>query len=437
MVALQIISKIIQTSDLSIYEDNLLTPDYFIGYEKEIQFILDHKEKYGNVPDKETFLFHFTNEEGKTSIQLVEVNESDRYLIDTIREEYLYYKSVPVIQKAADLLKTNSNEAVEYIMSNSELLQPNYSLGGIDIISQADFRLKEYKERQENQSSWFLESGFKELDEIIHGLQRGEELFVLFARINQGKSWVLEKICTHVWQTGFNVGYVSPEMSASNVGFRFDTLLKNYSNKDLMWGNKHESDISYEDYINDLKTKNNKFIVATPLDFERKITVSKLRNWVKQYKLDLIAIDGITYMSDERGNLRDNKTTKLTNISEDLMSLSMELKIPVLVVVQANRNGAGDEGTLELETIRDSDGIAANASKVISIKQKVNQVLELCIKKQRNGPVGGKLTYSWSIDTGEFTFCPNYDDVQPQEKSDKQIKETKKKFNDSDKRDIF
>ena len=126
MVALQIISKIIQTSDLSIYEDNLLTPDYFIGYEKEIQFILDHKEKYGNVPDKETFLFHFTNEEGKTSIQLVEVNESDRYLIDTIREEYLYYKSVPVIQKAADLLKTNSNEAVEYIMSNSELLQPNY-----------------------------------------------------------------------------------------------------------------------------------------------------------------------------------------------------------------------------------------------------------------------------------------------------------------------
>ena len=97
-----------------------------------------------------------------------------------------------------------------------------------------------------------------------------------------------------------------------------------------------------------IKTKNNKFIVATPLDFERKITVSKLRNWVKQYKLDLIAIDGITYMSDERGNLRDNKTTKLTNISEDLMSLSMELKIPVLVVVQANRNGAGDEGTLEL-----------------------------------------------------------------------------------------
>ena len=38
MVALQIISKIIQTSDLSIYEDNLLTPDYFIGYEKEIFF---------------------------------------------------------------------------------------------------------------------------------------------------------------------------------------------------------------------------------------------------------------------------------------------------------------------------------------------------------------------------------------------------------------
>ena len=77
MVALQIISKIIQTSDLSIYEDNLLTPDYFIGYEKEIQFILDHKEKYGNVPDKETFLFHFTNEEGKC----VEFNVKEKRVV--------------------------------------------------------------------------------------------------------------------------------------------------------------------------------------------------------------------------------------------------------------------------------------------------------------------------------------------------------------------
>ena len=400
MVAMQILNKVLQTADDSILEDNMLSVDYFIGYEDEYNFIQKHKEKYGNVPDKETFISHFPE------FEFTEVNESDRYLIETIQEEYLYSKTVPVIQKAADLMNTDSNAAAEYLMSQARLLQPNYHIGGTDIVGGADDRYAEYLNRKDKQKDWYFTSGFPELDDIIHGIQRGEELFVIVARTNQGKSWVLAKMCAHVWQIGYNVGYLSPEMSASTIGFRFDTLVKQFSNKGLMCGNDTDS---YEDYIAELKTRKNKFMVATPADFDRKITVSKLRNWVKQYKLDMIAIDGITYITDERGQRNDNKTTSLTNISEDLMSLSLELKVPVLVVVQANRTGvsnASDDGTPELESIRDSDGIAHNASKVISLKQKTDGVLEIGIKKQRFGAVGGKLNYLWDIDTGDFTYLP-------------------------------
>lgn len=432
MVQLQILNKVLSTSDDAILEDNLLGKDYFLGYEKEFEFIQEHKNKYGNVPDKATFLSQFPD------FELLDVNESDKYLVDTIREEFLYHQSVPVVQKVAELLKTDSNAAAEYMMTHAQQLQPNYSIGGIDIVSQANERFQEYKDRKEKQEDWYFESGFKELDEITHGLQRGEELFVLFARVNQGKSWILAKICSHIWKTGFNVGYVSPEMSASSIGFRFDTLINNFSNKGLMWGKDKEVDPEYEKYINGLKEHHNKFIVATPLDFDKRITVSKIRNWVKQNKLDMIAIDGIKYISDERGRHNDNTTTTLTNISEDLMSLSMEMKIPVLVVVQANRSGVveGDlDGTPELESIRDSDGIAHNASKVISIRQKQNGVLEIGIKKQRLGAVGGKLNYTWDIDKGEFIFIPSYDDAQPNDRTATQVKETKKKFND--KADVF
>ena len=86
MVALQIISKILATKDLSIIENNLLTEDYFVGYTDEYNYILSHNKEYGSVPDKATFLSKF-------DIELVDVTESDRYLVDTIREEYLYYKS--------------------------------------------------------------------------------------------------------------------------------------------------------------------------------------------------------------------------------------------------------------------------------------------------------------------------------------------------------
>lgn len=426
MVQLQIISKILATKSISILEDNDISPDYFVGYENEIGFINNHIKEFGNVPDTATFLAKFPD------IELVEVEESDKYLVNTIREEHLYYNAVPLLQKMAELLKTDANAAVEFLRQSLPTLNPSYDLGGTNIIQQADERLEHFKEIKNKQDDYFFTTGFEELDETIHGLQRGEELLVLVARINQGKSWILAKMCTHIWQLGYNVGYISPEMSAMSIGYRFDTLYKHFSNKSLMWGNNDITDEDYEAYTNELKNKKNKFIVATPLDFNKKITITKLKQWVTQHKLDMIAIDGITYLSDERYQRGDNKTTTLTNISEDLMGLSIELGIPIVVVVQANRSGVVDgntEGTPELEHIKDSDGIGANASKVIAIKQSSNG-LELGIKKNRFGNVGGKLLYSWDINNGNFEYIPSYDDTTSAEHKQRKVAEVKKKFND-------
>ena len=121
MVALQILNLVLQKADDSILTENMLTSDYFLGYEDEYAFIQAHKEKYGNVPDKETFLEKFPN------FEIIEVNESSRYLVDTIREEHLYTVSVPVVQKFAELLKTDANAAAEYLKTQTNQLQPNYS----------------------------------------------------------------------------------------------------------------------------------------------------------------------------------------------------------------------------------------------------------------------------------------------------------------------
>ena len=421
MIQLQVLSKIINTGSLSLFEDNFLTIDYFSEYKDEMQFILDHHRDYGNVPDKATFLSHFPD------IELVEVNETDSYLIDTIREEYLYLQSGPVLHKMAELLKTDSNAAAEYMASQVEVLQPNYRLGGLDIIAQGRERLKQYKERRDNPNKWFFETGFKELDEIIHGIQREEEFLLIYARTNQGKSWLLAKMCAHVWQTGFNVGYVSPEMAANSIGFRFDTLFSHYSNKSLMWGNSDIDEAQYESYIDSLKQRNNKFIVATPSDFRGELTVTKLRQWIKQYKLDLVAIDGLTYLSDERGKRGDNVSTTLTNISEDLMTLSVSMHVPILAVIQANRSGVvqDDDGTPEIESIRGSDGPSHNASKILSLRQKKDGTLEIGVKKQRFGMVGASLNYSCDFNTGTFTYVPTND--KPREK---QKKSEKKKDED-------
>ncbi len=428
MITLQILNKVIQTGDIQLITKNALTEEYFVGYEPEFNFIIDHFNKYGKVPDKATFLDKFND------FNLIEVAETDKYLLDTLYEEHLYYKSVEVVQKVAELLKTNANDAVEYLHSQLPNLQIAATTEGTDIISQADERYKTYLEKMNAKNPWYITTGFEELDDILNGWAKGEELVVFFARTGQGKSWVLTKTLTHAWQIGNRVGYISPEMSPTKIGYRFDTLLKNFSNRNLVWG-REEPD--YEQYINDLKTKENPFIVATPLDFQKKVTVTKLKHFCQTNKLDILGIDGITYLTDERYKKGDNKTISLTNISEDLMALSIELGIPILVVVQSNRGGVKDadsEGTPELENIRDSDGIAQNATKVIALRQ-TGAGLEFGIKKHRDGINGGKLIYYWDIDKGQFNYIPSSEDAVKPEKRQKKADEIKNSFNDGT--DVF
>lgn len=110
MVVLQVINKIIRTNNYDLVLNNNLSKEMFLQYEDEFEYIDNFYKQYGKVPDKETFLNQFPE------FNLIEVTESDKYLIDKINEEYLYFKTVPVVQQVAELLKSNSDTAVSYLL---------------------------------------------------------------------------------------------------------------------------------------------------------------------------------------------------------------------------------------------------------------------------------------------------------------------------------
>lgn len=424
MVTLQIINKVLEDKDLSLILDNDLAVDYFQDYHDEYLFIKEHFEKYGSVCDIETFIKKFPD------FDVFHVAEPEQYLLETIREEYLYFQTVPIINETAKLMQGNTFDAMEYLYSNLKTLDYNTNSSVTDIIQKASERLEEYEKKLNNPDAFTISTGFPELDNIINGFERGEDFIVLVARTGQGKSWVLSKMATHVWQLGYNVGYISPEMSPTKIGYRFDTLYKNFSNRALIQGKTQDG---YIEYINSLNAFKIKFLVATPLDFNKKVTVTKLKNFILKNNLDILMVDGISYLKDERQKRGDNKTTSLTNISEDLMALSLELGIPIVTVVQSNREGTEND-TPELENIRDSDGIAHNATKVISLKQKDVGLL-MTVKKNREGANGGKLLYKWDIDKGLFEYIPSDDDSNIPIQREKRKQEIKQEFNDGD--DVF
>ena len=129
----------------------------------------------------------------------------------------------------------------------------------------------------------------------------------------------------------------------------------------------------------------------------------------------------------------------MSRLTEDLMSLSIELQIPILVVVQSNRGGVrseDDDDTPDLENIKDSDGIAANATKVIAIRRKINDgTLQLCIRKHRDGLTGQTLIYNCDFNTGNFQYIPSKDDGLNPERRKEKINKIKQEY--KDKEDVF
>lgn len=396
MKELQIISKVLEEKDLSILLENNINADYFNNYKQEFLFILEHNSTYNSIPTKETFL------EKYPTFELVSSAEKWEYLVEAIKEEYMFSKLARMYKESAEITKDNAYQGYEYIKQVISELENIKSIKTVDIIKDAGERLEEYNERKENSKHKIIKIGLEEMDKKLNGWNMGEELVTIMARTNQGKSWLLLEFLMNAWKQGKRVGLYSGEMSTVQIGYRFDALHKHFSNLDLMRASLKDTK-EYEDYIETLKKSENCFVVITPKDLGHLATVNDIEYLIKKYNLDIVGIDQYSLMEDYRSKKGDPLRVRLGNISADLFNLSLKYKIPVLALSQANR-GVQKNTNPELEHISESDSIAQNSTKVISINR-VNNELTLNVVKNRYGKVGDEFIYLWDIDKGDFKFC--------------------------------
>ena len=409
MIEQSLICKLLEAPDLDIIYSNGITPEMFLTCGKEVKFIIKHFEQYKQIPDKRTFLSEHKD------FQMLQVDESTEYLVYKLKEAYTYTKIVPIIQNASDKVRDDSIRAIEYIKAELENLEKSVPAGanrnGYDIISNSRDRLKEYKKRCETKGMIGIPTGIPQLDEITNGWLWGEELAVITGRTNVGKSWVGEYFPTVAWNMGYKILFYSGEMSREMVGFRFDTLNKHFSNMGLLngahlLGNKPDTEgkqylmEDYENYISQLSQKSG-FIVVTPDDFGgRKPNVDDIKALAVKHGSDMIVIDQLSLMSDKRR--ADTPRIAYNNISEDLFLMSKDLRKPVILLAQANREAVKNRKkgeSPELHDLAESDGIGQNATRVISLSV-IDGTLKLSIKKNRYGINNKDVLMIWDINTG-------------------------------------
>lgn len=394
LAAILIINKLLQTKNFDIIKTNNLDVSQFIGCQEEFNFIVEHQKKYGNVPDEMPFAERFPN------FEPVLVNETDEYLVDKLHEEYGFQKFSEMLPKLNAKLKEDSRLAYDFLRDNMTNLRPHTVCKGFDIISGAEKRYEEYHNKKTATTPLTISTGFPELDEIIGGIESGEELITCIARTGVGKSWFLTKLLSTSWAQGKKVGLYSGEMDVTNVGYRFDALNGHISHLSLMRGAQINE---YDKYIDNLKESKNKFIVVTQRDFGGKPTVQQLRNFVDANGIEVLGVDQLSLMDDGRANKNDPLRLRLAHITEDLFTLSTEYKIPVIALAQANRDTSKrDTEAPELENIKESDDISHNSSKCIGLAKNNNRLI-LSVMKNRYGRTGDKLFYAWDVDGGNFT----------------------------------
>lgn len=412
IATIQAINKIIQKKDYNFIRTNGLEPKHFVGYEKHIQFVLDHYKLYGTIPDLQTFCEHFPDFMDKIIPNAVE--EADDYLADRLYEDYGFSKFGPFMSKLGQLAEQDSRVAYQYMLDQMKNLNPRVVCKGVDIIREGALeRYEQFITKKDNPDAKSISTGLVELDEIFGGWDYGDELVTIVARTNQGKSWLLLKFLAEAWKQGKRVGLYSGEMNHVKLGYRFDALFNHFSNRALVQG--HQVD-GYKEYIEGLKEGHiNPFIIITQKEFGGRPTVQKIRNFVEENELDIVGIDQLSLMEDGRASRNDPPRLRLGHIAEDLFLLSSEYKIPVLALAQANREGVKKDEDMSapgLENIKESDDIAHNSSKCIGMRQ-TNYGLVLDIIKNREGKVGDKLLWSWDIDTGHFSYVPSAGDAAP------------------------
>lgn len=404
-IELQVISRIL-TSE-SEEEINLLCGydlSYYNIFTSQIKFILEHRAKYGKAPDMFTFQAEFPD------VTIVRVAEPIEYLCNEMQAHKRQIMLVNMFNKLKDLGSGDVNDAWQYIESQCEIAAQLDNSAPMDVVKDAKLRAQQVVEFSKQSR---IPTGFKEIDKLMYGgLSTVEELLVMVARTNSGKTWILTKMMESAQASGFPVLFYSPEMQASFIGTRFDTWRKHFQNSQLFQG---KYDQEYIEYIDELSKESASAFVLEDKDASGgNVNTQLLETLVKRHNIKLLIIDGLSYMTDiHRG---DSDYHRYKNICNDLFRLSKKYGCAVVVAMQANRetreckDDKGDPFPTVYQ-IEGSDHPARIATQVFAIRQIFDKhVLDIRLEKSRNAnnqkPV---LSYAWDINTGNIQYLPDAD----------------------------
>jgi replicative DNA helicase len=330
--------------------------------------------------------------------QIVQKKASLRRLIDAAsRITSLGYEEASDIDLTLD-------EAERTLFGVSQNLTKNAFVPISRVLTDAFDRIDElHRERGKLRG---VPTGFKELDDLLAGLQKSD-LLILAARPSVGKTALAMNVAANVaLKAKAPVAVFSLEMSKEQLVDRMICAEAGVDLWKMRTGRLSDRDEDFPRIGHALGVLSEAPIF---IDDSPSLTVMELRTKARrmqaEHGLGLIIIDYLQLMEgrNKKSGGDDNRVQEVSEISRGLKQIARELCVPVLALAQLSRAVELNKPAIpRLAHLRDSGSIEQDADVVLFIYRKASDrnyreedlapeeknIAEIHIAKHRNGPTG-------------------------------------------------
>ncbi len=238
-----------------------------------------------------------------------------------------------------------------------------------------------------------LPTGFKRLDTMTSGLQRGD-LIILAARPSMGKTALALNVALKSALEGFSVAVFSLEMPAEQLIVRILSAEASIAHQKI-----RNATISSDEWLNltnaAVKLADLKFFIDDSAGLSILDVRTRARKIKAEHNIDLFIVDYVQLLHSTKKH--ENRHQEVSEISRALKNLAKELNVPILALSQLSRavEGRVDKRPM-MSDLRESGALEQDADVIMFLYRDIvynpetenPQLAELIIGKQRNGPTG-------------------------------------------------
>lgn len=353
------------------------------------------------------------------------------YYLDIVREKHLLRKMIrtctEVVGRVYEFegeVDSLLDEVERDVLRISESRVQAQTITIKDLVRKAITTIEDYHQRQGALTG--IGTGFQDLDKMTSGLHEGE-MIVIAARPSMGKTSLAMNIAEHASiDQGIPVGVFSLEMTSESLVLRMLCSRSRVNMRNVRDGFLAERDFP--------KLTNSAGKLANaPLFIDDSSGLSilqlraKARRMHQQYGIKLFVIDYLQLLHST-ARRAENRQQEIADISNGIKSLAKELKVPVIVLSQLNREMEKDKNRKpRMSDLRESGAIEQDAD-LVGLLYKPSSgddedgggggveedavPVNLLVAKQRNGPTGDvNLTFFKSFTRFESAAKVSDEDV--------------------------